>query len=102
MIEPIVNVSDKDQIDKASKKLKTVRDQQVEDIRFLLGTPQGRRFFWRYLDECGVFKTSFTGNSQTFFLEGSRNIGLKLLSDINESAPESYLLMQKEAKIKND
>lgn len=63
-----------------------------------MSTPSGRRFVWRQLQRAGVFRSSFTGNSQTFFNEGQRNIGLMLLTDVHEFCPEQYIPMLKESK----
>jgi hypothetical protein len=92
------NAADPTQVKEQSQKEKRGREKELDDVKFILSHRQGRRFYFRYLEECGVFKTSFTGNSQTFFLEGQRNIGLKLLSDLNEAEPEAYIVMIKENK----
>lgn len=98
----VKNAADEDQVKEAEVKVKHGRDLELNDIRFVLGTVQGRRMLWRYLAACGVYKSSFTGNSQTFFLEGQRNIGLLLLADIQDASPEGYLLMMQEAKKNED
>jgi hypothetical protein len=72
--------------------------QEQEDILFILSSVQGRRFYWRMMERCGIFESSFTGNNTTFFNEGQRNIGLMLLSKLNEISPQSYLQMIHEAK----
>lgn len=94
----VKNAADRKQVEEAKKKERNERNQEIEDIRFVLSDARGRRFFWRYLGECGVFKTSMTGNSQTFFNEGMRNIGLKLLADLNEADPGAYIKMMNENK----
>lgn len=92
------NASDSEQVKNAKRSEESKRNQELNDVEFVLSTPQGRRFLWRLLGVCHVFKTSFTGNSTTFFNEGKRDIGLRLLADINESSPDSYLKMMQEAK----
>ena len=72
------------------------RRQEVEDLKWLMGHKQGRRFVWRLLEKAGVYRTSFTGNSETFFREGMRNIGLFVLSEIMEITAEQFALMLKE------
>ena len=94
----VMNAADPEQVKKAGKKDQRTRDRQLDDMRGVMSSLEGRRFMWRWLSECGVFKSSFTGNSQTFFLEGQRNIGLMMLTDINESDPTSYVTMLTEAK----
>ena len=96
------NAADSAQVKKASQKEKDRIRQEREDVASILGTQAGRRFFFRYLIICGVFKTSFTGNSETFFKEGQRNVGLMLLEDINSVAPESYAVMMKESREKEE
>lgn len=79
-------------------KLKQLAERETEDFIWLMRDVRGRRFLWRTLSECHVFKTSFTGNSQTFFNEGERNVGLRLLNRINTLCPERYLDMIREAQ----
>ena len=87
--------------EKTGKKLKERERHKAErhaaDIQWLLADERGRRLYWRWMSEAGIFRTSFTGNSETFFREGERNRGLELLKDLNAHAPESYVLMQQEA-----
>ena len=45
---------------------------------------------WRWLSRTGVFKSSFTGNSETFFREGMRNIGIMLMDEIHSHCPDLY------------
>lgn len=94
----VQNAADQNQVREANLKVKYGREKELEDIKYILASPQGRRFVWRYLEITGLFKTSFTGSSETFFLEGGRNIGLKILADVNEADPEGYLKMLKESK----
>ena len=94
----VKNAADVDQVKSAESKQKRKRDYELDDVRYILASPQGRRFFWKYLDFCGVFRTSFTGNSQTFFNEGLRNVGLKMLSDLNDADPNAYVKIMNEQK----
>ena len=94
----VKNAADENQIKIDREKNKFKQDTEDNDLKFLLASDQGRRFIWNMLEKCGVFKSSFTGSSETFFLEGPRNIGLKLMSDIMRVDPESYLKMIKSNK----
>jgi hypothetical protein len=74
------NVADEQQLDEATQKL-SLRDQQErDDIRKVMSTPEGRRECWRLLSMCGVYRTSVVpGAEQPFqvhFNEGQRNVGL--------------------------
>ena len=47
-----------------------LRERELADIAWLLSDRRGRRFMWRVFSNAGIFRTSFTGNSETFFNEG--------------------------------
>jgi hypothetical protein len=94
----VKNAADPEQVAAAKEKSESLNDRRLNDIREVLNTRRGRRFFWRYLEICGVYKTSNADQHQIFFNEGMRNIGLQLLADLNEAAPEVYLIMLREAQ----
>ena len=84
-----------------NKAAEELRDQQLSDVALIMKTRPGRRFMWRYLSKTYLFETSFNNSgSITAFNEGQRNVGLMMLADINEAAPEEYLTMLKESKEK--
>lgn len=79
-----------------SKQQRTDNYLANEDMKWLMGSKRGRRIVWRILERTGIFRSSFTGNSETFFREGMRNVGLVLMAQINQACPESYTTMVKE------
>lgn len=82
--------SDEKQVKDKAKKFKNTREQELEDVKDILKNPAGVRFFKRIMTEGSVFTTTFTGNSQTFFKEGARNLALKFLGDVAEAAPNKF------------
>lgn len=94
----VKNAADAEQVKQAAQKEKTGRARDLNDLCVVLATREGRRHTWRQLSDCGVFRSSFTGNSTTFFNEGRRDVGLRLLADVMEARPDAFLLMQQEAK----
>ena len=59
-----------------------VRDQRLiqEDYqKVFMRTKAGQRVLKDILSEAGVFDSCFTGNSHTFYKEGRRDIGLRIL-----------------------
>jgi hypothetical protein len=75
------------------------RQRDIDDLKWLMGHKQGRRFAWRQLENYGVFRSSLSTDLITMAArEGLREGGLKLLADIHEHAPERYAEMMKEAK----
>jgi hypothetical protein len=91
------NAADPVQVGKARTSERDRRSQELADFIMIMRTEYGRRFMWRMLDITGFQKSSFTGNSHTFFNEGQRNIGLILWADMNEGCPELYAQMLNEA-----
>ncbi len=83
-----------------SLQAKTEARTLAEDVRWLMSSPRGRRTVWRILSLAGIYRSSFTGNSETFFREGARNLGLQVLGWVNEHAPAQYLAMLQESKTK--
>lgn len=94
------NAADEAEVENLQKKQKNDREQELEDIKFLLKYPSGIRFFKRLFTEGRIFQTTFTGNSQTYFLEGHRNLALKFFSDVCEVSPNkiSELMLLKKGK----
>jgi hypothetical protein len=72
------------------------RIRHLNDIRKIVSMPEGRRIYFWTLKESGIFRSSFTGNSSTFFNEGARNIGLIMLRDLMEAKPEVLTQMMYE------
>lgn len=94
------NLADPKQVEESDRRSKSQRQQEIEDVIRIMSTDNGRRFMTRMLDITGFQKSSFTGNSTTFFNEGMRNIGLMLWADIQEVPPELYLKMLQEQREK--
>ena len=92
------NAANAESVEESEKKIKRERDQELEDIKHILSTAHGVRFFRRFLEEGSVFSSTFTGNSQTFFLEGKRSFALKYFSDICEASPEKVAEIMIKAK----
>ena len=81
---------------KKSERAKKDRGRELNDLRTVLASAEGRRVIWRLMSHAGVFRGSFTGNSETFFNEGKRDIGLLILKDSMEAKPDSFAQMQRE------
>lgn len=75
---------------------KAQRAQELEDIRFVMQTIPGRRVMWRMLSEANIFRSCFTGNSTTFYLEGKRDCMLPYYQDIMKACPELFWMAQQE------
>lgn len=84
-----------DPIDRA----KAVRDMEVKAAwDAMLTDRQGRLVVWDILEQCGVYRSTFTGNAHGTFLEGQRQIGLWMLAErIAAHSPRTFPQMQLEA-----
>ena len=90
------NASSEQEVKRAKAIDKNKHETEQNDLRQLLSTKWGRRLVWRILEKTGQFRTSFTGNSTTFFNEGQRNIGLWLVDEVLSADTNQYLAMIKE------
>lgn len=89
----------KERAQKASKEKKRLTsEREAEDFKWLMSDKRGRRVVRRLLERTGVYRTSFTGNSETFFREGERNIGLHYMAMAHAHCMDKYALMITETR----
>jgi len=93
------DASNEQEVKRAEQKAKNQRDTEIADLKNLLSSKRGRRIVWRILEQTGMHRTSFTGNSTTFFNEGQRNIGLWLVEQVLSADTDAYLEMVKENRL---
>lgn len=79
-----------EQVQAEQERATRIENDQLADIKKLLGLPEFRRYAKRYMSLCNVFKTTFTGNSESFFREGQRSIGTTMFGEIMQCAPERF------------
>lgn len=99
------NAADEKQVKDREEKDDLERVQELEDIKNIMKIPSGLRFFRRLMADGMVFTTTFTGNSQSYFLEGHRNLALKYLNDIAEATPNmvsKLMIVKKEEEGSNN
>lgn len=73
------------------------RRKELEDLRWMMGHPQGRRVIGRLLEFAGVFRSSFnSGAAVMAFNEGRRDTGLFLTAELMEANPEGYFKILRE------
>lgn len=69
-------------------------------LLFVMGDQRGRAFVWALLESAGLYRSSFAPAQEMAFLEGMRNMGLRLLADIQTHCPKQERLMRDEAALK--
>ena len=81
------------------QKNKRLRDREVNDIRKVISTPEGRRFYWRLLEIGGIFSDGYISGDNgygTTYKSGRRSVGVWSLSELMEANPGGFTQMQRE------
>lgn len=83
---------------KAAQKAARFADRERGDVvKQTMSTASGRSYFCGLLEACHVFRSSYSeAPIRMAFSEGERNIGLQILNDIMQFAPDMYVLMMRE------
>ena len=79
-----------------NQKIKLANAQNDEDLEAIVKTPEGFRWFKRFFSESKVLKPTFTGNSQSYYNDGQRELSLKYFKDVARVAPERFVEMELE------
>lgn len=83
--------------DGLSRQQKREMRQLKEDIGHVLDDPRGRRVLMWVLNLTGLYNPSFTGNSETFFREGKRSVGLHIVQELSAVRPMAYADLLRES-----
>ena len=97
MIDPTDALNPDDTAAARAAEVSIQRQQQVEDIKWLMAHAQGRRIVTRLFDKTGIRRTPFhTSGSQMSFNAGAQNVGLWFEAEVLEAAPDAYFKLLKE------
>ena len=91
--------------EKAQKLTARDKARLRTSVQRVFDTTDGKRLLWWLLSETHVYRSSFTGNSLTYFLEGERAVGLKvlgLLVDANANAMQELLNFKRKEGIEDE
>src|SRR5215467_1326033 len=79
------------------KQAKLEETQRREIISGIMSVAPGRRWMCDLLEHCHIFSTSYSDVAHRMaFMEGQREVGILLLTDIMASCPDNYVLMMGE------
>lgn len=92
------NAADEAQVAEAGKRAKFDRKQELEDVRFILDSKQGRRFLWRLLSHCKVFESIWEPSAKIHHNSGRQDVGHFLMAEVVAANEDALLQMMKEAK----
>lgn len=99
--EEAYNAGNKKQVNNMRKKAARLRKEELDYIKHIMSTPQGRKWIYNLLTSiCKTFDNPIVPNEThyTYFNLGEQNIGKKLFQDINDAAPQEYITMMQESK----
>jgi hypothetical protein len=83
------------------QKEKQKKDQWLNDIRHVLSTAQGRRFYWGVMARCKAFSDEYIADTNLcYFRKGQRSIGIGMLNELLEADQRMYLQMVQEQESK--
>lgn len=93
----VKNAADEEQVRNAGNRIANGRERDLEDIRYIVSLPEGRRFLLRLLDKCGVYENEFMAcpRTEAFYL-GQTNIGQFVLGEVLQADVEGYLTIERE------
>ncbi len=81
-----------------NEELRKKKDERnLSDIRSVASKPEGRRFIWRILERAGIFQPN--GHEEAISMarvEGRRENGIELLTDVMRAKPVLFGQMQQE------
>ncbi|EKN4374687.1 TPA: hypothetical protein ACM30P_000530 [Escherichia coli] len=86
-----------------ARKQRDMAQREIDDIRFVMSSEQGRRVVWSVLEKGRVFSAISPMDAMAMaFNEGQRNLALELFQRVMAHCPEQYLKMAKEASDRSD
>lgn len=93
------NAKDPEQIKKASEKEQSLRDRELNDLRWVLSTDAGRRFLWRIIGICAPMKSPLALEPVAMaYNVGMADVGRIVLDDAMEASLDQFLTMFREGK----
>lgn len=84
---------------RAAEKAEKAREASRQSVLVgLMSTIEGRAYIYADLEFCHVFVDPFTSDALAeAFQKGIRTVGLKLLADLMQYAPDQFILAMREA-----
>lgn len=92
------NSGDEKKVNDAKNRERSKRDRELNDLRYLLQSHQGRRFVWRLLAHCSVFESIWSASALIHKNSGRQDVGHFLMAEVTAANEEAFFQMMKEAK----
>jgi hypothetical protein len=96
------DASNRKDVRAAEKQAKLAEQQRREIVTGIMSVAPGRSWMCDLLEHCHIFHTSYNDLPHRMaFMEGQREVGIRLLSDIMSACPDHYVLMMRERNERN-
>lgn len=86
--------------EQSRKKLELEAKQAIDDLVELMHLPAFRRYLWRYMQHCDVDGGGYIGNSETYYRQGRRDVGLRMSEEARFFAFDKWIQTLQEARAK--
>lgn len=86
------------QVQDRTRQAKDRQRESDQAIKAFMSHQTGRAWVWEQLSACGLYRTSARSGDayMTYFHEGERNVGLRLMVQLQRACPELYATMSQE------
>ena len=90
------NAASKKQVDTADMKERSARERELNEMRVVLSTVEGRRWLWRLLGKCKTFESIYESSARIHYNSGQQDIGFRIIQEIDAADPEMFFKMRNE------
>lgn len=94
----VANAASEKQVRSAKQKELDRRDNELADVKSVLGIPGGRRLLWRLLEHCKVFETIWIHNAQIHYNAGKQDVGHMIMKEITDADENAFIQLMVENK----
>jgi hypothetical protein len=91
------NAADEGQLKEAGERQEGKREQEQNDLAFVMSTVQGRRFLWRVIKQCKTFSPVWENSARIHYNAGQHEVGIWLWNELEASNAKALLQMYEEA-----
>ena len=92
----VKNANDKEQVRNAVRKEQLSRDKELNDLRAILSTAEGRRVIWRLLGHCKVHGSIWEQSARIHYNAGVQDVGHFIMAEVIAAGEEFLFNMMKE------
>lgn len=92
-----MNAANRKDVAEFEKRRKIKRRQELDDIRFLLSSAQGRRFIWRLIAQAEVFHSIWSPSAQVHYNAGKQDFGHFIMAEVTEADETYFIKMMQES-----